>query len=216
MRMAVEGGWLRRVRRDRFWVDALLGLLIALILGIVLKTFVLCAVYVPSSSMEGTLLAGDYVLVNKLGHSIQRTRIGDVVLFHPPAGVVQGVQRDDLFFVKRCIATGGDTLEFVRGGIAVNRRPLLLPETAALWKNPDAGFVEQEGKSIIVPEGYLFLLGDNPSESYDSRAWGCIPERNVIGAAAIVYWSICPSRPSGEGHGQAGAIRWSRIGTVPR
>ncbi len=216
MRIAVEGGWPQWLRRDRFWVDALLGVLVALVLGIVLKIFVLGAIYVPSSSMEGTLLAGDYVLVNKLGHSIQRTRVGDVVLFRPPAGVMHGVRRDDLLFVKRCIATGGDTVEFVRGSIAVNGRPLLLPGTAALWKNSEGRFAEQEGRSISVPEGYLFLLGDNPSESYDSRAWGCIPERDVIGAAAVVYWSICPSRPSGEGHGQPGMIRWSRIGIIPR
>lgn len=216
MSMAVEGGWPQQVRTDRFWVDILLGVLIALVLGIVLKTFVLGAIYVPSSSMEGTLLAGDYVLVNKLGHSIQRTRIGDVVLFRPPAGVMAGVQRDDLLFVKRCIATGGDTVAFVRGSIAVNRRLLLLPGTAALWKNSEGGFAEQEGRSIVVPDGHLFLLGDNPSESYDSRAWGCIPERDVVGAAALVYWSICPSWPPGEGHGQPGAIRWSRIGTIPR
>jgi signal peptidase I len=216
MRIAPGGVWLRRVRRDRFWVDGVVGVLTALVLGIILKAFVLDAVYVPSRSMEGTLLAGDYILVNKLGHSIQPTRIGDVVLFRPPAGAMPWVQRDGLFFVKRCVAMGGDTVEFGRGSIAVNRRPLLLPGTAALWKNPEGGFAEEEGKSVVVPEGHLFLLGDNPSESYDSRAWGCIPERDVIGAAAVVYWSICPSHPPGEGDEQPGAIRWSRIGTVPR
>ena len=216
MSMAVEGGEPQRGQRVRFWVDLLVGVLSALVLGVVLRTFVLGAVYVPSRSMEGTLLAGDYVLVNKLGHRIQGTRIGDVVLFHPPVGVMPGVQRDDLFFMKRCIATGGDTVTFVRGSIAVNSRPLVFPGTAALWKHPEGNFVEQEGKSFVVPEGCLFLLGDNPSESYDSRVWGCIPEGEVIGAAAVVYWSIWPSHQSEEGQGEPGAIRWNRIGTIPR
>ena len=116
------GVWPRWVRRDLIWVDGVLGVFVALGLGIILKVFVLDAVYVSSSSMEGTLLAGDYVLVNKLGPSILRTRIGDVVLFRPPAGVMAGVPREGLFFLKRCIATGGDTVQFARGGIAVNRR----------------------------------------------------------------------------------------------
>lgn len=216
MRIAGEGAWPLRVVRNRFWVDVVLGVLIAVAFGMMLKAFVLGAVYVPSRSMEGTLLAGDYILVNKLGHLIRRTRLGDVVLFRPPAVAMPGGEREDVLFVKRCIATGGDTLTFAYGSILVNRRRLLLPGTAALWRNPEGGCAESEGTCVIVPEGHLFLLGDNPSESFDSRAWGCIPESDVVGAAAMVYWSVCPSRPSGEGRGQPGAIRWNRIGTVPR
>jgi signal peptidase I len=235
--MGVREEGSRSGHRSPLWVDAGLGVLIALVLGLLLKTFVLGAVYVPSASMEGTLLPGDYILVNKLGFSaefvipglftashhravqtpqLRHVRIGDIVLFRPPAGVMPGIQRGDLFFVKRCIAAGGDTVRFQSGGITVNRRPLLLPGTAALQGTPESGFAAYEGQWLVVPERSLYLLGDNPSESHDSRVWGCVPERDVVGTAAMIYWSISPLRTSGGRREQPGAIRWNRIGTIVR
>jgi signal peptidase I len=212
----VDGVWSQPPGTRRFWGDVLIGVLAALVLGTVLKTFVLGAVYVPSGSMEGTLLPGDYVLVNKLSHSLQRTRVGDVIVFHPPLGAASSGSGEGVLFLKRCIATGGDTVEIAGGRITVNGRRLLLPGTAALWREPEAGFGAPAAQRIVVPPGHLFLLGDNPSASSDSRAWGCVPENNVVGAAALVYWSIRPLQSSGSGNNGDGAIRWSRIGTILR
>lgn len=235
--MGVAEDGIRPGHRSPLWVDVVLGLLAALLLGFLLKTFVIGAVYVPSASMEGTLLPGDYIVVSKFGFSadvvlpglftasqswvahtpqFRHARIGDVVLFRPPAGAMPGDRRGDLFFVKRCVATGGDTVGFRRGTITVNRRPLLLPATAAFHRNPESGIAGYEGQYVVVPERSLYLLGDNPSESHDSRIWGCIPERDVVGIAAIVYWSKSPPPASPAGREQPGAIRWNRIGRIVR
>jgi signal peptidase I len=221
-------------RKHRFRVDVVLGLMSALALGTVLKIFVLGAVFVPSASMEGTLLAGDFVLVDKLGRSseilvpnlipggspwmvrtpgFRQTRRGDIVLFRRPPAVLSDRQSGDRFFLKRCVATGGDTVEFRGGGIVVNGQMLLLPATAAVWNDPDRAYTADQGTRVAVPEGCLFLLGDNPLRSSDSRMWGCIPECDVIGRVVFIYWS---KHAAGETTEHSGAIRWERIGTVLR
>jgi signal peptidase I len=217
-----------------FWVDVFLGLATALTLGVVLKALVLGAVLVPSASMEGTLLAGDFVLVDKLGRggkflvpalspgghswivvtpSLRRTQRGDIVLFRPPAGLDPDQRSGDRFFVKRCIATEGDTVEFSSLGVAVNGKILHLPATAAFWRDPSTAFARDAERKVIVPGGAIFLLGDNPIASSDSRAWGCIPEYDVAGRVALIYWSRCAQGEDGE---TSGVVRWERIGTVLR
>jgi signal peptidase I len=200
-------------RSGRVWIDVTLGGCIALFLGFLLKTFVVAAVCVPTGSMKETLLPGDFVVVNKLQRHI---RVGDVLVFHPPVGVIASASHEEVLFVKRCIATGGDTVEFRPHAITVNQRSLLLPETAAYWNNPEAGLKKCVGQSIVVPRGSLFLLGDNLSESSDSRMWGCIPEDDVVGSAVAVYWSVNPAHLAGGDQDRLGRIRWERIGKVVR
>jgi signal peptidase I len=210
--MGTTGSAPQSAGRAGFWIDIGIGAAIAVVVGVVLKTFVLGAVQVPTASMRATLLPGDFILVNKLQ---RQTRIGDVIVVHPPACAVPGSARGDVLFVKRCIATGGDTVEFRPRGIAVNQKPLFLPGTAAFWADPESGFKNDAGKRIIVPTGSLFLLGDNPSESSDSRAWGCIPASDVVGGAVAVYWSVSPEGPQ-SGRDHQGGVRWERIGTIIR
>ncbi len=212
MNIRTTGSAPQSTGRAGFWIDVAIGAALAVIMGVLLKTFVLAAVQVPTASMRGTLLPGDFILVNKLQ---RQTRIGDVVVVHPPACAVTGSARGDVLFVKRCIATGGDTVEFQSQGIAVNQKNLILPGTAAFWLDPGRGFRNDAGKRIVVPQGSLFLLGDNPSESSDSRTWGCIPVEDVVGGAVAVYWSVAPSGPESL-RSQQGGVRWGRIGTIIR
>jgi signal peptidase I len=135
---------------------------------------------------------------------------GDVILFRAPAGMRPDGALGERFFVKRCIGIGGDTVTFANGGVAVNGRPLRFPDAAAVWRDPEGAFAGEQGKCIVVPEGSLFLLGDNPLRSSDSRLWGCIPEYDVVGRVALIYWS---RHIGGDKAGSIGSIRWGRVGT---
>jgi signal peptidase I len=221
-------------RKSRLLTDVVLGVIVALTLGTILKIFVLGAVCVPTGSMEGTLLAGDYVLVEKLGRSatilvpnlipglspcvvntpqMRHTRRGDIVLFHPPSAAQSVIEQNDLLFVKRCIATEGDTVEFRPHSVLINGFPLRLPQTAAVWDERDEVYAKDQGGKFIVPERSVFLLGDNPMHSNDSRNWGCVPESDVTGKVFFIYWS---RTFAGERDGQHGGIRWQRVGTIVR
>jgi signal peptidase I len=221
----------------RLWVDAGVGLVVAVVVAVVLKSFVVGAIHVPSRSMATTLLPGDFVLINKLGRSaevvlpdpfrgmqphvvrtpqVRRTRIGDVVLVHPPALALECLGRGDQLFIKRCIATGGDTVAFHHGAVTVNGRRLIFPESALACDDPETAFPARDVRRVVVPEGEVFLLGDNAAESYDSRMWGSIPEEHIIGNAFMIYWSMRTPGSSGEVVDEKGAIRWDRIGTLIR
>ena len=220
---------------DRLLLDACVGVVVALVLAVLLKTFVVGAAYVPSGSMERTLFPGDFVLVNKLGRSadvllpnlllgfrprvfrtpyMRRTRIGEIVLFRPPASMLPGHTGNDVLFLKRCIAAGGDTVEFREGRATVNRRPLILPGTAEAWNGKQEGGATAVEGTTVVSEDCVFLLGDNPSASLDSRIWGCVREDQIVGSAVVIYWSMWPPGSSGGRYRLFRAIRWDRIGTI--
>jgi signal peptidase I len=214
--------------------DFVLGVTVAITLGTILKIFVLGAVCVPTASMEGTILPGDYVLIDKFGRSaailvpnlipglspfvahtprLRQTRRGDIVLFRPPSMAQSVPSQIDVLFAKRCVATGGDTVEFRDHRVLINGLPLRLPPTAAAWDDPDDAYAKDEGSKVVVPEGSIFLLGDNPRMSNDSRNWGCVLESDVVGKAVFIYWSRDFASEIGERHG---GIRWQRVGTILR
>lgn len=190
-------------------------LALAVALAATLKVFVADAVTVPTRSMDPAILPGDYVLLDKTGFSpsFLASRLparGDVVAFELPASAA-GDERGALA-LKRCIAVAGDTVGFREGAILVNG-------AVAVTGVSDAGAFFAGGTSRIVPRGgaaaagdgdgpggdQIFVIGDNHAVSLDSRAWGCIPARSVVGKAVMVYWSA----------GEDG-VRWSRIGTLVR
>lgn len=205
-----------------FW-----GLGAAVLAGLLLRTFVVGAITVPSPSMENTLLPGDFVLVNKLVairwihpvlpggamlHTpvrlppLRRVAIGDVVVFSPPARApYSGTRR--AYFVKRCIGTPGDILRFERGTVTVNGRPLGFPPGAVQATMPADFFPEPT--TIVVPEGSYFMVGDNSARSIDSRQWGAVPEESILGTAVFIYWSL---DHSSSGHDRT-VVRWSRVAT---
>ena len=164
--------------------------------ALALKTFVVDAVHVPSASMEGTILAGDFLLVNKLVYrGIAPPRRGDVIVVRAPERNVREL------YVKRLAALPGDTLRLRGGVLFLNGRGVPSPPGAGRGENapPDFG-------PVCVPEDSCFVLGDNLDESLDSRAWGFVPMRSIVGRAFMVYWSIAPG----------GGIRWGRLLTMIR
>jgi signal peptidase I len=169
---------------------------VALIAATLIRAFSFQAFEIPSGSMEPTLLIGDHILVNKFIYGIRipftgkrwpefrEPSRGDVIVFVYPVDPSKD-------FIKRVIAVGGDTVEIRDKKVFVNGK-----ET----ENPHARFfsdVIYPGNVVPrdnmepakVPEGALFVMGDNRDNSYDSRFWGFVPLRNVVGEAFIIYYS---------------------------
>jgi signal peptidase I len=128
---------------------------------------------VESISMLPTLEAGNYVIVNKLAYKFGKPSRGDIIIFRYPPDP----QREP--YIKRVIGLPGDVVRVSGGVVYVNEQPLVEPYISA---PPD-----YEG-NWTVPQGYLFVLGDNRNRSSDSHSWGMVPFENVIGKAWIVYW----------------------------
>ena len=173
----------------REWLEAAL---VALVLAGFIRTFVIQAFKIPSGSMRTTLLEGDLILVNKFiyGAKIPFTDLrlpkvrglkrGDVVVFIYPEDRTKD-------FIKRLVAFPGETVEIKNGTIYINNKPLLDPVfNQKFYYN--RGDLAQEGSRITVPAGDYFVLGDNSASSKDSRYWGFVPGRNILGKAMIIYW----------------------------
>jgi len=173
----------------------------ALVLTLFLRAFVIQAFRIPSESMVPTLLVGDFLFVNKFeyGPKIPFTHIrlpglrpprrGDVIVFQFP----QDPTKD---FIKRCIGTGGQTLEIHDKQVSVDgvelREPYAVHSDATV--RPGALDVRDNFGPVTLPAGELFMMGDNRDNSNDSRYWGPLRMDLVKGRAMFLYWSWDPDR----------------------
>ena len=190
-----------------FWVEFPILIVVALIVAVLIKTFLFQAFFIPSSSMEDTLLIDDRVLVNKISYQTGDIQRGDVIVFDDPRGgfeepeenVLQSALRN-LFesvglvtprseFIKRVIGLPGDVVEGRDGVVHVNGEPLVEP----YLKEPDVP-IPPFGP-VEVPSDSLFVMGDNRRASQDSRSFGPIPVDDVLGKAFVIIWP--PSRWGG-------------------
>ena len=225
----------RFARAVRDWTKSLL---IALLLFSVVRTFLVEAFRIPTRSMENTLLAGDFLLVNKAVYGAQvpgtRTRLpafddphrGDVIVFTPP-------HEPDRHYVKRIVGMPGDTLAMTDKTLYVNGE--LLSEPYARYSDPDPlgdysatsmlwqrGFLAHRIEErtyhpsrdnwgpLVVPAGRYFVLGDNRDDSEDSRFWGFVHAQAVTGRPLLVYYSFEPGALGSLAY--LTQVRWSRIG----
>ncbi len=166
---------------------------IAILLALVVRTFFLQAFKIPSGSMRPTLMEGDRILVNKVIYGIpipfspwrlpalRSPQRGDLVVFHAP----DDSKRD---FIKRLVATGDDEVEIRDLRLWINGRPLTDPPVFRQMVYYNRGGYGQPNKPVTVPSGHYFFLGDNSGSSRDSRYWGFLPQRKVIGRAFLIYW----------------------------
>lgn len=197
---------------------------------LLVRVFVGEASVVPTASMEGTILVGDHLFMDKLLYgpeipvtgwrlpALKSVHRGDIVVFHYPKDPSE-------MFLKRVAAVGGDTLEIRNGTLYVNAQPVREPY--AVHQGP-LHTEHEDMRPLTVPLGKLFVMGDNRDNSSDSREWGFVPVKNVIGEPMFVYWSYdAPSsRWLDENFGHRvefyGSImgnffsntRWSRTGTL--
>ena len=169
---------------------------VALILAILVRAFSFQAFEIPSGSMEPTLLVGDHILVNKFIYGVRipftdkrwpmlrEPRRGDVIVFVYPVDRSKD-------FIKRVVAVGGDTVEIIDKKVIINGMEVA-DSHAHFYSNAIYPRYENPRDNmgpIKVPHDRLFVMGDNRDHSYDSRFWGFVPLRNVVGEAFIIYWS---------------------------
>ncbi len=174
-----------RRRFQRFMLDLLQVVLIALLLSLAVRAYVVEARIVPTESMLPTIQVGDRLMFDKLFYRIGDLKRQDIIMFLPPD---TAQQLDDQFYVKRIIGLPGDEIE-VRydpasgtGTLYVNQQELAEDYLGSL---PDYPYGPE-----IVPEGMLFVLGDNRSFSYDSHSWGFLPEENVRGRLLFRFYPL--------------------------
>lgn len=190
------------------------AIVIAIVIAFIIRAFVIQAFKIPSGSMKPTLAIGDHILVNKFIYGIKLPyfrntllpitdpKRGDIAVFIYP----EDRSKD---FIKRVIGIGGDTIEIRNKKIYLNG----LPYTDNVGVYTDdfiiPGSIQPRDNfgPVTVPKGYLFMMGDNRDQSYDSRFWGFVPLRDVLGKAFIIYWSW-----NGDDH----SVRWSRFGQLLR
>ena len=166
-----------RTRNAVEWVGIVVG---ALLVALVVKTFLIQAFFIPSLSMYSTLDKGDRVLVNKLSYHVHDIHRGDVVVFKRPPGVPDTGIKD---LIKRVVGLPGDRIESRDGHVYINDK--LLRESYL-----DAGITTVNLNRQIVPAHRIFVMGDNRGNSEDSRVFGPIKQDLVVGRAFILVWPI--------------------------
>jgi signal peptidase I len=152
----------------------------AIFVAFVVRSLLLQVFFIPSESMDPTLQIDDKVVVDKLSHRFSSVDRGEVVVFARPAGLTDGNIKD---LVKRVIGVGGDTLEAVNGQVYVNGTAVTEP----YLKNP---LSTVNLPKTTVGAGQLFVMGDNRTNSTDSRIFGSIPESSVVGHARAIVWPL--------------------------
>jgi signal peptidase I len=188
------------------------AIVIAVVIAFFIRTFVVQAYKIPSGSMKPTLQIGDHILVSKFNYGVKipflrntlipvgTPKRGDIIVFIYP----EDRSKD---FIKRLVGLPGDTIEIRDKNILVNGQPwndthgvhsdsLIIPGSV----QPRDNF-----GPVTVPADSIFAMGDNRDESYDSRFWGFVKEKDILGKALVIYWSW-----NGEDHW----VRWNRLGTV--
>lgn len=175
----------------REWTESIV---IALILAIFIRSFFIQAFKIPSGSMRPTLIERDRLMVNKLRYGplipftkkrlpgFTEPRRGDVIVFIYP----DNPKRD---FIKRIIGLGGEKIEIRDWDIYINGK--LVEETKIKnikYYNQLNVQYGKVGQIIEVPDGHVFVLGDNSGSSHDSRYWGFVPVENIVGKAEFIYW----------------------------
>ena len=176
---------------------------VALGLALAIQAFLVKPYRIPSGSMLPTLKVGQRVLVNRLGNRFNDPKIGEIVVFHPPAGA-EGTgdtcgnpspppetacdkptpQKASVNFIKRVVGLPGDKLSIRNGHVIRNGKPESDPYIAPCA----GGSACNLPQTITVPPDHYFMMGDNRGESDDSRFWGPVPRKWIIGGAFATYW----------------------------
>ena len=223
-------GWLRAT------ADAVRSVILALLVLFVMRAFVIEAFKIPTSSMEGTLMAGDFLLVNKAVYGAEIPGVGvnlpalaepergEVVVFNPP-------HEPSKHYVKRLVGMPGDTLKMQEKQLYLNDEPIQEPyarhadphgdavhpgmawQSRFLAQGPRPGQYRPSRDNwgpIIIPPDRFFVLGDNRDNSEDSRYWGLVSREDIKGRPWIVYYSSEPELSPGLGWLRE--VRWGRIG----
>ena len=198
------------VSQKGHWRENAEAILVAILIALFIRTFVVQAFKIPSGSMKQTLLVGDHILVNKFIYGIkipywQQTVIpvkspqrGDIIVFKYPMDPTKD-------FIKRVIGVAGDVVQCYNKQLYINKKKVT--HDYGFYTDPHiiSGTIRPRDNfgPIIVPPNCLFVMGDNRDESYDSRFWGFVNLKAVSGKAFIIYWSWDKNKFG---------VRWNRLG----
>jgi len=171
-------------QNDNNWQHQILEnlkiILFSILLALVIRSFIAEPRYIPSDSMLPTLVQGDRLVIDKLSYRFHPPVLGDIVVFEPPKQLQQLGYDKAKAFIKRVMAIAGDTVEVKDG--KVYRNGQLLKEDY-IFSHPN-----YQLPRVLVPEGELFVMGDNRNNSNDSHIWGFLPVENVIGKAILRFF----------------------------
>lgn len=204
------------MQKKRFIKEYLEPLIIAVLIALFIRAFVVQAFEIPSSSMEPTLLIGDYLLINKFTYGItipytdikffqfKKPRRGDVIVFIFPLDPSKD-------FIKRVIAIEGEKVEIIHNKIYINDRLIDDPWGHFVTNQIPRSYLQRMENfgPVVVPKDSLFVLGDNRDNSEDSRFWGFLNVNAVLGKALIFYFSWDQNAEN-----LFDKVRWSRIGKL--
>lgn len=204
--------------KKRFIKEYLEPIVIAVLIALFIRAFIVQAFKIPSSSMEPTLQVGDYILVSKFIYGVRipftKTKLfqfsnpkrGDIVVFIYP----KDRSKD---FIKRVIGTEGEKVEIIRNKIYINDQ--LMKDSWGLYDEKSEWSKYFQSKERYgpetVPKDSIFVLGDNRDNSQDSRFWGFVNINEVKGKAFIVYFSL-----NWDAQSLLNKIRWTRLGKLIR
>ena len=190
----------RKEKKQGSLIELVSIVAVALLLALGIQAFLIKPFRIPSESMVPTLAVGQRVLVDRVSFRFGEPERGDIVVFKPPRGANDnscGVdaptdqpcpkptpERADTNFIKRVVGLPGDRLKVIAGRVYIDGNALDEPYT-----RPDAscGICNLPGE-ITIPEDHYFMMGDNRGESADSREWGPVPKKWIIGQAFFTYW----------------------------
>jgi signal peptidase I len=189
------------------------AIIVAIVLALFIRTFVVQAFKIPSGSMLNTLLIGDHILVNKFIYGVRLPFAGTVLIpvtepKHDDIVVFKFPEDPSKDFIKRVVGVEGDTIEIRNKKVYVNGE--LKESDFAIYLDPYVQHSEQQRDNlgpIKVPENSIFVMGDNRDYSYDSRFWGFVDVKDLKGKAFMIYWSW-----NGENKESiVDYVRWDRI-----
>ena len=196
--------------KKKFVKEYIEPIVIAVLIALFIRAFIVQAFKIPSSSMEPTLLVGDYLLVNKFIYGVRvpysnikffeykKPKRGDIIVFIFPKD-----RKKD--FIKRVIGTEGEKVTILHNKIYIDDK--LIDDPWGDFTRPRSS-IEDYGP-LKVPEGSLFVMGDNRDNSQDSRFWGFVKTNEVKGKAFIVYFSL-----DWDAQDLLNKIRWTRLGKL--
>src|SRR4030042_2058500 len=199
------------MERKKFIKEYIEPIIIAILIALFIRTIIIQAFKIPSSSMVPTLLIGDHILVNKFIYGtkipfsdkrvlvFKKPEKGDIIVFKYP----EDPKKD---FIKRVIATENDVIEERDKAVYVNGKAVLEPyiQHSDDKVRPGENDPRDNFGPFAVPEGKIFVMGDNRDQNYDSRYWGFVDLKEIRGKALIIYWSWDPNS----------WVRFSRIGRL--